>query len=203
MVTNRRPASASASTGSGRAGAPPGPGSASGGPPSPASGSGWRTKAGKLWRPSGNDSASIRQSCMCTASARNSPCSRADHITDRVISPAVRKGPVAGVEPADGQILDDELPAQQVDADPADADLALEVAAERLLRPGPDGRAEVDGDHPDEGHRDENGGPRDAAAHVAGGTTIGSTSTATRDAGPRAGRSEARPRRRVRLVPVR
>ena len=103
VVTNRRPASASGSTGSGAAGAAAGASGASDAGASGASGAGsppaWRTKAGKLWRPSANDSASIRQSRMYTASARNSPCNSADHTTDRLISPAVRNGRSPGFNP--------------------------------------------------------------------------------------------------------
>ena len=83
------------------------------------------------------------------------------------------EGPVAGPQPADGEILHDEPAAQQIDADPADADLALEIAAQRLLRPRADGGAEVYGDHPDERNRDEDGGPRDAPPQVPAGPPRG------------------------------
>ena len=108
------------------------------------------------------------------------------------------EGPIIRVQPADGEILDDEPAAQQADTDPADADIALEIAAQRLLRPGADGGAEVDRHDRDERHRHQDGGPRDAPPQVPAGPPRGPRRATRARRGLRR-RIRRRLRRRIRI----
>ena len=93
------------------------------------------------------------------------------------------EGPVTGVQPSDGQVLDAETAAKQPDADPADADLALQIGAQRPLGPGParPGRGRSSRARRGPPRRRRRLPPRSAARN--GGTTSGSTRNAAHAAG--------------------